>query len=283
MQVETAIQGVRRSVADWRKLGQRVALVPTMGNLHEGHLALVRQARTLADRVAVSIFVNPLQFGPGEDLEAYPRTESEDTRKLQDEGADLLFLPSEQEMYPRGREGVAYVEVPGISEDLCGAGRPGHFRGVATVVTKLLNIVQPDIAVFGQKDYQQLLVIGRLVEDLCLPVEVVAGATVRESDGLAMSSRNAYLTGEQRQQAARLYGTLREIGRRIEEGERDYRGLEAFGTAGLAQAGFEPEYLSIRRAEDLVPAGPESPRLVLLAAARLGRARLIDNLLIDLA
>lgn len=282
MQVETAIQGVRRATAPWRCSGQRIAFVPTMGNLHEGHLALVRRARELADRVVVSIFVNPLQFGPGEDLDAYPRTEDEDARKLEAEGVDLLFLPLEREMYPRGREGVTYVEVPGISDILCGAGRPGHFRGVATVVAKLLNIAQPDVAVFGRKDYQQLMVIRRLVEDLCLPVEVEGMPTVREESGLALSSRNAYLTDAQRRQAAGLYRTLREIGERIEQGARDYADLEAFGMSKLSVAGFAPEYVNIRGAEDLGTPDHASESLVVLAAARLGRARLIDNLLINL-
>lgn len=281
MQVETTIDGVRRTVAQWRKSGQRLAFVPTMGNLHAGHLALVNRARELADRVAVSIFVNPLQFGPGEDLAAYPRTEEEDARKLEAAGADLLFLPTEQEIYPRGREGVTFVEVPGISDQFCGAGRPGHFRGVATVVTKLFNIVQPDVAVFGRKDYQQLLVIRRLVDDLCIPVQVEGVPTIREQSGLAMSSRNAYLTDDQRREAAGLYRTLDEIARRIGEGERDYATLEALGAARLAQEGFEPEYLNIRRADDLGPPEADSRGLVVLAAARLGKARLIDNLLIN--
>lgn len=282
MQVETSIDGVRRTTARWRRAERRIAFVPTMGNLHAGHLALVERARELADRVAVSIFVNPLQFGPGEDLAAYPRTETEDARKLEAAGADLLFLPSEQEIYPRGRKGVTFVEVPGISDRFCGAGRPGHFRGVATVVTKLFNIVQPDVAVFGRKDYQQLLVIRRLVEDLCIPVQVEGVPTVREESGLAMSSRNAYLTDDQRLEAAGLYRTLGEIARRIGDGERDYGALEAFGSARLAQEGFEPEYLNIRRADDLGPPEPGSRALVVLAAARLGKARLIDNLLIPL-
>jgi pantoate--beta-alanine ligase len=283
MQVETAIQGVRRLTAQWRRSGQRLAFVPTMGNLHEGHLALVRQARERADRVAVSIFVNPLQFGPGEDLDAYPRTEGEDMRKLEAEGVDLLFLPSEREMYPRGRAGVTYVEVPSVSDILCGAGRPGHFRGVATVVSKLFNIVQPDVAVFGRKDFQQLVVIRRLVEDLCFPVEVVGAPTVREDSGLAMSSRNAYLTADERRQAAALYRTLREIDGRIKSGERNFGELEALGMSLLSKAGFAPEYVSIRQAEDLGSPGRDCAALVALAAARLGRARLIDNLLIDLS
>lgn len=280
MQVEKTIQGVRRMTAQWRRSGQRLAFVPTMGNLHEGHLALVRQARERADRVAVSIFVNPLQFGPGEDLDAYPRTESEDMRKLEAEGVDLLFLPSEREVYPRGREGLTYVEVPGVSDILCGAGRPGHFRGVATVVTKLFNIVQPDVAVFGSKDFQQLVVIQRLVEDLCFPVEVFGAPTVREESGLAMSSRNAYLTADERRQAPALYRTLREIDRRIGGGERDFGELEAFGMSALSEAGFAPEYVSIRREGDLGAPERDCASLVVLAAARLGRARLIDNLLI---
>lgn len=281
MQVERTIEGVRRATGQWRASGQRIALVPTMGNLHEGHLTLVRHARELADRVIVSIFVNPLQFGPGEDLESYPRTEAEDARKLEAEGVDLLFVPDDRQMYPHGREGVTQVEVPGISDEFCGATRPGHFRGVATVVVKLFNIVQPDSAVFGRKDYQQLLVIRRVVEDLCLPIRVEGVDTVREHSGLAMSSRNAYLSDEQRLGAAGLYRTLEEIGRRIRQGEKDFAELESLGTRRLREEGFEPEYLSIREAADLGVPQAYSRELVVLAAARLGRARLIDNLLIQ--
>lgn len=253
-----------------------------MGNLHRGHLALVARARELAERVVVSIFVNPLQFGQGEDLEAYPRTPEQDAAKLREAGVELLFLPDEREVYPRGREGVTYVEVPGLSALLCGASRPGHFRGVATVVCKLFNIVQPDLACFGLKDYQQLAVLRRMVEDLNLPIEMVGVPTVREADGLAMSSRNGYLTPQERQVAPALYRTLQELGKRLEGGETDYAGLEQAGKTSLTQHGLQPDYLAIRRADDLgEPQGGE-PGLVILAAAYLGRARLIDNLLIEL-
>jgi len=281
MQVETTIPGIRRRVTEWRRSRERIAFVPTMGNLHEGHLNLAREARRRADRVVVSIFVNPLQFGPGEDLEAYPRTEKEDARKLEEEGADLLFLPSEREMYPRGRERATTVDVPEVSEGLCGAGRPGHFRGVATVVAKLFNIVQPDAALFGQKDYQQLLVIRRLVEDLSMPVEVIGVPTVREPGGLAMSSRNSYLSQAQREQATGLYRILDELRQRIVAGERDYGLLERLAATRLGEEGFEPDYVAVRRAEDLGTPGAGSRKLVVLAAARLGKARLIDNLLIE--
>lgn len=276
------IASIREQVADWRRAGEKVAFVPTMGNLHPGHLTLVTRARELSNRVVVSIFVNPLQFGEGEDLDAYPRTPEEDTAKLEEAGVDLLFLPEEREVYPRGREGVTFVEVPNISELLCGASRPGHFRGVATVVCKLFNIVQPDLACFGQKDFQQLAVLRRMVEDLNLPVQMVGVETVRENDGLAMSSRNGYLTQEQRGVAPALYRSLQSMGERLRSGESDYDALEKEGAEMLLQSGLQPDYLAIRRADDLLePQGGET-ELVILAAAYLGRARLIDNLLIKL-
>ncbi len=202
------IEPLRAQIAAWRSQGERTAFVPTMGNLHAGHLDLVRRARQLAPRVIVSIFVNPLQFGPTEDLAAYPRTLAADTRLLAQAQADLLFAPSVGEIYPQGQQGQCRVEVPGISEMLCGASRPGHFVGVATVVCKLFNMVQPDVAVFGEKDFQQLLVIRRMVADLCMPVEIVGAPTVREADGLAMSSRNGYLTTQERARAPQLFATL---------------------------------------------------------------------------
>lgn len=276
------IADVRAQVQAWHRAGERVAFVPTMGNLHAGHLALVARARELAERVVVSIFVNPLQFGEGEDLEAYPRTPEEDRQQLQAAGADLLFMPSEQEIYPGGREGVTFVEVPGISGLLCGASRPGHFRGVATVVCKLFNIVQPDVACFGQKDFQQLAVLRRMVSELNMPLEVVGVPTVREVDGLAMSSRNGYLNAAERKIAPRLYQTLQALAERVQRGERDYPALEASGRQMLQQGGLQPDYLVLRRASDLLPPQGDEASLVLLAAAYLGRARLIDNLLIEL-
>jgi pantoate--beta-alanine ligase len=270
------IPELRRQVSGWRAQGLRTALVPTMGNLHAGHLALVRSARELAGRVVVSIFVNPLQFGPSEDFAAYPRTLERDGEQLAAEGADLLFVPTVDGMYPRGQADHTRVEVPGLSDILCGASRPGHFVGVATVVCKLLNLVQPDLALFGEKDLQQLLVIRRMVEDLCLPVEIHGLPTVREPDGLAMSSRNAYLEAAERTLAPGLYRALQRAVERLSAGS-PVGAVEAQGWAELVAAGLEPEYLSVRRAGDLGPPGPEDRDLVVLAAARLGRSRLIDN------
>ncbi len=273
------IPAVRRQLRQWRDAGERVALVPTMGNLHEGHLALVEAARAQCPRVVVSIFVNPLQFGPGEDFDRYPRTEEQDARRLEALGVDGLFLPEERVLYPRGRETVTRIHVPGVSEGLCGAARPGHFDGVATVVAKLFNIVGPDVAVFGRKDYQQLCVIRRMVADLDLPVEVVGVPTVREADGLAMSSRNAYLSPEQRRRAPALHRVLVESAERLRAGE-PVASVEAAASAALAEAGLEPEYVAVRRAGDLARPAPGEAR-VILAAARLGRARLIDNLAVE--
>jgi pantoate--beta-alanine ligase len=282
MKTVSSIAGIRKQVADWRQGEEKVAFVPTMGNLHRGHLTLVKRARELADRVVVSIFINPLQFGEGEDLEAYPRTPEEDAAKLEEAGVDLLFLPEEREVYPRGREGVTFVEVPGISNLLCGASRPGHFRGVATVVCKLFNIVQPDLACFGRKDFQQLAVLKRMVADLNLPVEMVGVETVREADGLAMSSRNGYLKQHERELAPALYRTLQSLGERLRSGESDYTAMEKEGAEMLQRSGLKPDYLAIRRTDDLLePKGGER-ELVILAAVYLGRARLIDNLLIKL-
>jgi pantoate--beta-alanine ligase len=282
MITQRTIAGVREQVRAWHLAGERVAFVPTMGNLHAGHMSLVARARELADRVVVSIFVNPLQFSAGEDLSAYPRTPAEDATLLEAAGVELLFLPEEAEIYPHGREGVTFVEVPGISDLLCGASRPGHFRGVATVVAKLFNIVQPDVACFGEKDFQQLAVLRRMVAELDMPVEMVGVPTMREADGLAMSSRNGYLTIEERAIAPALYQTLQEMAQRIHGGGSDYSLLQQYGKTVLEKAGFRPDYLEIRRSDDLFPPTGGETSLVILAAAWLGRARLIDNLLIDL-
>ncbi|CAK0755355.1 pantothenate synthetase [Gammaproteobacteria bacterium] len=275
-QIVNSISGLRNLLAPWRD--RTIALVPTMGNLHAGHLALVQHARTLAERVVVSIFVNPLQFGPSEDYAAYPRTLDLDSLKLAEERVDLLFAPSPQEVYPRGREGLTTVTVPGLSDVLCGATRPGHFSGVATVVTLLFNLIQPHVAIFGEKDFQQLLVIRRLVADLHLPVEVVAYPTVRESDGLAMSSRNGYLSAEERKQAPLLYRSLCQMRDSLTAGRRDYERLEEECRRGLSASGFNPDYCTVRRAQDLVAPGEEDRQLVVLAATHLGRTRLIDNI-----
>lgn len=282
MQTVETLSQLRQQLALWRQNGKRIAFVPTMGNLHAGHLSLVARARELADHVVVSIFVNPLQFGQGEDLETYPRTPYEDAEKLQQVGVDLLFRPQEVEVYPRGREGLTFVEVPGISEILCGASRPGHFRGVATVVAKLFNMVQPDVACFGEKDYQQLTVLRRMVDDLNIPVKVVGVPSVREADGLAMSSRNGYLSTEERRTAPQLYQCLQEVATRLRNGERDWPQLEQQACERLILAGFRPDYVSIRRAADLANPEEENISLVVLGAAFLGTTRLIDNLLINL-
>ena len=277
METIGSIPGLRDRLGRWRQEDRRIALVPTMGNLHRGHLALVEAALEAADRVVVSLFVNPLQFGPGEDYERYPRTLAADREALEGIGAHLLFAPAEAELYPHGREEHTRVEVPGLSDILCGASRPGHFAGVATVVAKLFGIVQPDLALFGEKDYQQLLVIRRLVRDLCLPLEVLGRPTVREADGLALSSRNLYLTVEERRRAPALYRALSRAARDLAEG-REPTTVEARGLADLRAAGLRPDYFAVRRAADLNPPGPDDRDLRVLAAAYLGGARLIDNL-----
>ncbi|GAB4361947.1 MAG: pantoate--beta-alanine ligase [Gammaproteobacteria bacterium] len=278
METLHTVADLRAAVARWRSAGERVALVPTMGNLHEGHLRLVDRARELAGRVVVSIFVNPTQFGPGEDFERYPRTLEADSEKLARRNVDLVFAPGVEEVYPEGSESRTRVEVTGISDQLCGEFRPGHFVGVATVVAKLLNMAQPDVAVFGTKDYQQLKVIRWLVEDLCLPVVIEGVETVREANGLAMSSRNAYLSAGERETAAELYRTLRHTAERLRAGEHDFSVLEQEALAHLRSRGFRPDYYAIRRAADLQSPGPEDKALVVLVAAHLGDARLIDNL-----
>jgi pantoate--beta-alanine ligase len=249
-----------------------------MGNLHAGHLSLVKAAREQADRVVVSIFVNPLQFGAGEDFDNYPRTLEDDAVLLAGEGTDLLFAPTVSTMYPKAQTDQTRVEVPRLSELLCGATRPGHFVGVATVVCKLFNMVQPDIAFFGKKDYQQLMVIRRMVEDLAMPVRVEGIETIREADGLAMSSRNGYLTEAERQTAPALYAMLRGVAQRLSEGADDYAALESEAGKRLDTQGLRTDYVAIRAADDLAVPRPGAPRLVILAAAYLGKARLIDNL-----
>lgn len=276
MRIVETIVDLEQALAQWRGRGETVALVPTMGNLHAGHLSLVEAATQRADRVVVSIFVNPLQFGPGEDFARYPRTLGEDREKLQALGVDLLFTPGTTQIYPRSLEESTVVEVPQITEILCGAHRPGHFRGVTTVVAKLFNLVRPEVAVFGEKDYQQLQVIRRMVAELYFPVKIVSVPTVRESDGLAMSSRNRYLSPRERAKAAKLYRCLCDIRDAITAGERDFPALIGHQWGRLEQTGFKPEYLEIRRA-DLSRAEPEDRPLLILVAARLGQTRLIDN------
>ena len=272
---------LREQLAEWRREREHIAIVPTMGNLHAGHISLVDAAKEHAERVVVTVFVNPTQFGAGEDFDSYPRTIAKDTRRLTKASADVLFMPSVETMYPFGIENATRVIVPGLTEQLCGSHRPGHFDGVTTVVARLFALVQPDVAVFGQKDYQQQLVIRRMVDDLNLPIKILTVPTVREPDGLAMSSRNAYLGETERESAPVLHECLRAIEKQLIEGSRDFDALEKSATETLAAAGFAPEYVASRRADDLADPGPDCVRFVMLAAAHLGQARLIDNLVVD--
>jgi len=281
METVVSTDGLRGRIGAWRRSAARVGFVPTMGNLHDGHFSLIAAARERADCVVASVFVNPTQFGPKEDFSTYPRTLAQDQAGLAANGCDLLFAPAVDEIYPFGAEHSVRVEVPQLSAILDGASRPGHFAGVATVVTKLLNLVQPDVAVFGQKDYQQLLVIRRLVHDLRLPVEIVGAPTRREANGLAMSSRNQYLTTEERQRAGVIYRTLRAMVTALHSGQAR-AGIETDAVHALEGAGLAPDYAVLRRSHDLSEPGPaETSGLIALIAARLGRARLIDNLLTD--
>lgn len=273
------VAALRARVAAWRAAGLRVGFLPTMGNLHAGHLALVDLARRHADRVVASVFVNPTQFGPGEDYARYPRTLEADAAALATRGCDLLYAPSVEAMYPEGSQGLVEVRVPALEDVLCGAFRPGHFRGVATVVAKLLGQVRPDVAIFGQKDWQQLLVVRAVVRGLDLDVEIVAGPTVREPDGLAMSSRNHYLSPEERVRAAGLHRTLVRVVEAVRAGQ-DPAAAEAGGRSALEAEGFVVDYVAVRSAEDLGPPVPGRPRIA-LAAARIGSTRLIDNLRFD--
>ena len=278
METVTTIAAVHDRVRRWRSAGRRIAFVPTMGNLHPGHVSLIEAARKYGDRFVSSIFVNPMQFGPNEDFAHYPRTPEQDERMLADAGCSLMFMPDVSEMYPNGSERATRVEVPGLSRILDGEFRPGHFEGVTTIVAKLFHIVEPDVAVFGEKDFQQLTIIRRMVADLCMPVEVVAAATVRDSDGLAMSSRNQYLTPAERQVAPRIYQTLTAAASRLRAGETDFAGIERFGSQTLEGAGMRPDYFAVRQAKDLSTPLPDTRHLVVLTAARLGKARLIDNI-----
>jgi len=282
MNTVKSVRELRAAVAQARAEGKQIAFVPTMGNLHAGHAALVEKAAQRADFVVASIFVNPLQFGPSEDLDKYPRTLLADQEKLVEAGCHLLFTPDVEEMYPNGMDGQTRVSVPGVSEGLCGASRPGHFEGVATVVSKLFNMVQPDLAIFGQKDFQQLAVIRTLVRDLNMPIQIIGEPTVRAEDGLALSSRNGYLTTEQRESAPVLYRTLREMAAAIQAGERDYAKLIHAAQAQHSAAGFRSDYLEVREANSLRPACADDRQLVILVAAFIGSTRLIDNLAFDL-
>ena len=278
MNTVKTVLDLRAAVARARSEGKRIGLTPTMGNLHSGHVALVSKAVQRADFVVATIFVNPLQFGPNEDLATYPRTLAADQDKLLQAGCHLLFTPSVEEMYPHGMADQTRVSVPHLSEGLCGASRPGHFDGVATVVSKLFNMVQPDLAVFGEKDFQQLAVIRAMVRDLNMPIKIIGEPTVRAEDGLALSSRNGYLSADERAAAPALYRVISQIGAAIRAGEQDFERLLDENRRALQSAGFRIDYLEIREAASLRPASPQDRDLVILAAAFLGKTRLIDNL-----
>ena len=278
MQIIHSIEALRQ----WRKSAGTVAFVPTMGNLHEGHLALVREAKKRADNVVVSIFVNRLHFGQGEDFDQYPRTLQQDADKLKGEGVAVVFAPDEKALYPRVAQRYN-VEPPNLQNELCGKFRPGHFRGVATVVSKLFNIVEPQLACFGKKDYQQLAVIQGFVEDLNVNIEIVPVDTGRAPDGLALSSRNQYLSETERAEAPHLYRELCIMAEAIKAGNLDYAGLENAATAALVQSGWVVDYIEVRHAGSLEVAHAGDKQVVILAAARLGKTRLIDNIEVDLS
>ncbi len=279
MQIVTEIPQVRRVVSAAKQSGQRVGLVPTMGALHAGHLSLIETARANDDFVAISIFVNPTQFGPGEDYQEYPRQLQHDAQKAERAGVDLIFAPSAEEMYPEGH--CSYVEVEGLTEGLCGRYRSGHFRGVTTVVAKLLNIIQPDVAYFGEKDYQQLIAIKQMVRDLNMPVEIVGLPTVREADGLAVSSRNQYLTTEERQVAPLLYQALQAGAEMVRRGAASQQAAEEVKRILAEQPLFRVQYVQAVHPETLQPAEWAGPPMVIAAAVLLGETRLIDNIKVE--
>ncbi len=278
MQVLHHITSLRKALDEERAAGRTIGLVPTMGNLHNAHLELVKQAQQHCDLVVASIFVNRLQFGLNEDWDRYPRTLQADTLKLREKGCDFLFCPDEKEIYPNGMDEQTRVVVPTMANVLCGASRPGHFDGVTTVVSKLFNIVQPDIAVFGIKDYQQLAIIRRMVEDLCMPIDIMAGDIVREGDGLAMSSRNGYLTEQERPIANQLYKTLSWVCEQISAGQRDYMALEKAARKQIEAMGFKPDYISVANSRTLDPAADDDTQITVLGAMYTSHARLIDNI-----
>ena len=283
MQICRTFAEIRAAVGAWRGKGERVVFVPTLGNLHDGHLQLIRLARRHGPRVVASIFVNPLQFGKNEDYALYPRTLDADIAKLESVECDALFCPGDREIYPNGVEQQTTVAVPTMTDILCGATRPGHFTGVTTIVAKLFNIVQPDAAVFGIKDFQQLAVVRRMVEDLCMPIEIIEAPVARADDGLALSSRNGYLDERERALAPALYRLLVSTRERISRGERNYELLEAEARLELLKAGLRPDYFSVRCANTLEPAGEADDELVILAAAYLGKTRLIDNVTVSIS
>lgn len=273
---------LRAQIKQWRSEGLRIAFVPTMGNLHQGHLTLVKRVKEQADRVVVSIFVNPMQFDRAEDLANYPRTLMQDQAALQSVDADLLFTPSAEIIYPQGVEAETFVEVPELSARLEGAQRPGHFRGVSTIVCKLFNLVQPDVACFGEKDFQQLAIIRQMVADLYMEIEIIGVPIVREASGLALSSRNGYLTEEEHQRASAIYQQLQQLKQRIEAGERDFAAFSKDGAAALNAQGFKTDSIDFIDADTLLPVTAKTKRIAILLAAFLGKARLIDNMIVPI-
>tara|TARA_R110000782_G_scaffold33956_12_gene81499 strand:- start:271 stop:1119 length:849 start_codon:yes stop_codon:yes gene_type:complete len=282
MKVVNTKEELNEQLAEWRHEGDHIALVPTMGNLHAGHISLIELARENAERVVVSIFVNPTQFGEDEDFEEYPRTLEKDTRRLKTISADLIFVPSIETIYPFGLDDATTVSVPRMTENFCGKSRPGHFDGVTSVVARLFGIVRPDVAVFGQKDYQQQLAIRHMALDLNLPIKIISGETVRDDDGLALSSRNQYLNDDERAKAPLLFQTLSDVGDRLQSGARNFAELESESASKLAAAGFEVDYFAIRRAQNLEMPDRDCDELVILVAAKLGNARLIDNTVVTI-
>lgn len=282
MIVASTCESLREQLSYWRDSSERIALVPTMGNLHDGHLSLISLAREYAERVVVSIFVNPTQFDEDVDFDKYPRTLESDTRQLEKTNVDLLFIPDIGTMYPFGITNATLVTVPVLSEEFCGAFRPGHFDGVTSIISRFFNIIQPDVAIFGQKDYQQQLIIRHLVEDLQLPLQIVLGPIQRELDGIAISSRNQYLSKEERSIAPIFYSVLQGIGKALQAGKQNYAELEQKAIDVLNNAGFHAEYVAIREAEKLTFPNKDNNDIVVLGAVRLGTTRLIDNIIITI-
>lgn len=283
MLIVNTVKALQACLSTHRALGKKIGLVPTMGNLHQGHLQLVKTAKKHADIVLVTLFVNPTQFGANEDLDSYPRTFKNDCDQLEAINTDILFAPTTDEIYPRGGNNTAHVHVPNITNVLCGASRPGHFDGVTTVVSKLFNMTRADVAIFGEKDYQQLAVIRRMVDDLNTPIDIIGEPIVRETDGLAMSSRNGYLSKEQRLIAPKLHAVLLTIHQAIADGERDFASLQTIAKNQLIEAGFKPDYLHIYERDELRPAQSNDKNMVIVAAAFVGTTRLIDNMHIHCA
>jgi len=282
MNIIESKEELHEQLREWRAAGEHIALVPTMGNLHSGHVSLVDIAREHAERVVVTVFVNPTQFGEDEDFAEYPRTLERDTLRLRKIGADVLFAPTVDTVYPFGIEQATVVSVPFLTDKFCGSFRPGHFDGVTTVVARLFALVQPDVAVFGQKDYQQQLVIRRMAADLNLPTDIITAPTIREDDGLAMSSRNAYLSKEERAVAPGLQRTLAAVGEELQNGKRNFAEMEQQAEQRLRDLGFQPEYVAVRRAEDLSTPTRDCDEVVILAAVHLGKTRLIDNVVVTI-